>query len=239
MKKRINLLKMMVLLGVVVFLYSFGNKRNKKRSISEVKIEFSDMNSPFITHETVNKLLIQNVDTLKDIAIETLDLMSMEQRLNNNPMIRNAEVFLTANGILGALIEQRDPIGRVRSSSGDYYIDADGNPMPLSEVYSARVPLISDVNEEDVAELTSLLLKIREDDFMRKMVVRIDKNEHGDYELELRSTNLKTVFGSVSDIDKKFQNFKTFYKKTKQDSTIYGYRKIDLKFGDQVIATKK
>lgn len=239
MKLSVDILKFIGLLGIIVFLFSFSNKRNGKRSLSYLQVEFLDSNSPFITHENVNKLLIQNVDTLKDITIESLDLISMEQRLNDNPMIRNAEVFITANGTLSAWIEQRDPIARVRYAKGDYYIDADGKAMPLSEAYSARVPIVTNIEEEDISDLTPLLLKIRTDAFMQKMVVGVNKNQEGDLELMLRSMNLKTVFGKPENIDKKIQNFKAFYMNTKKDSTIYAYTKIDLKFGSQVIATKK
>lgn len=240
MKKRnLNILKFVLLLGVVIFLYSFGNKRNSKRNVSKVNIEFIDTNSPFITHKTVNKLLIQSPDTLMDIALEGLDLMSMEQRLNQNPMIRKSEVYVTIDGVLGAKIEQRDPIGRVLASNEVYYIDADGKAMPLSEVYSARVPIVTGVVEEDLEAITPLLLKIREDEFMNRMVVGLNQTKNGEVELELRNLRLKALFGKPNQIDKKFQNFKAFYKKTKQDSTIYGYKKINLKFENQVIATKK
>lgn len=239
MKRSFNIAKLVFLLGVVVFLYSFSNMRNSKRSLSKINVEFIDANSPFITHQTVNKLLIQSSDTLTDIAIEALDLMSMEQRLNKNPMIRNSEVFVTIDGILGAKIEQRDPIARVWDSKGAYYIDADGKAMPLSEVYSARVPIVTGVAEEDLEKLTPLLLKIRGDEFMQRMVVGLHTSKEGEVKLEFRNLKLKALFGEPNHIDKKFQNFKAFYKKTHQDSTIYGYKKINLKFETQVIATKK
>jgi len=239
MKQKIEIVKFSGLVAIAVFLFSFSNKRNGKRPISHVNIEFLDTNSPFISYETVNKLLIQKPDTLQDLTIETLDLVSMEERLNTNSMIRHAEVYVTSNGILGALIEQRDPIGRVRNQKEDYYIDADGRIMPLSEEYSARVPLVSGIEEEDVEYITPLLLEVRADEFMRKLVIGIHKNTNDELELLLRNSDLKTIFGKPVDIDKKFQNFKTFYKKTITDSTINRYNKVDLKFGRQVIATKK
>lgn len=239
MKIRTDLMKFIGLLGILVFLFSFGNKRNGKREVSGLNVEFSGSNSPFITYEKVNKLLIQNADSLQNINIESLDLVSMEERLNNNPMIRNAEVYITANGTLSARIEQRDPIARVRHSKGDYYIDADGKEMPLSDSYSARVPVVMNIEKEDISDLTPLLLKIRADEFMKKIVVGINKNQNNDFELVLRNMSLTTVFGKPKKIDKKIQNFKAFYMNTKKDSTLYAYNKIDLKFESQVIATKK
>ena len=238
MKHSVVVLKFLFLLGLIAFLFSFTKKRNDNRKLNKIEVEFVDNNSPFITHNTVNKLLILNQGKVTDIGKEALVLRKMEQRLLENPMIRDAQVYVTVDGTLGAKIEQRKPIGRV-SASPDYYLDEDGKHMPLSEVYSARVPLITGTSENDFNEVTTLLLKINEDEFMKKSVVGLDRKKDGDIELELRTTSLKVLFGKPEHIDKKFQNFKAFYKKTKEDSTLFGYNMVNLKFDSQVIATKK
>lgn len=200
-----------------------------------------DDNNPFITHNTVNKLLIQNQPKVTGIGKETLVLKEMERRLVENPMVRDAQVFVTVDGTLGAKIEQRNPVGRVTINGPglDYYLDADGKKMPLSSVYSARVPLITGTSKTHFSELTPLLLKINEDDFMKSCVVGLNKTANGEVELELRKTPLTVLFGKPVDIEKKFRNFKAFYKKTQQDSTLSTYSHVNLKFESQVIATKK
>lgn len=238
MKRSLVILKFLVLLGLIAFLFSFTKKRNDNRKLNKIEVEFVDDTSPFITHNTVNKLLILNHDKVTDIGKEALVLREMEQRLLENPMIRNAQVYVSIDGTLGARIEQRKPIGRV-SASPDYYLDEDGKHMPLSDVYSARVPIITGTSENDFNEVTSLLLKINEDEFMKRSVVGLNRKLDGDIELELRKTSLKVLFGKPENIEKKFQNFKAFYKKTKEDSTLFGYNLVNLKFESQVIATKK
>lgn len=241
MKRVFNILKFVCLLGLIVFLFGFSKKRNDKRKLTKVEVEFVNGNTPFITHNSVNKLLIQNKVGVTEVDKETLVLKEMEKRLLEDPMIRQAQVFVTIDGILGAKIEQRDPVGRVvpQFLGPDYYLDADGKKMPLSSVYSARVPIVTGISESDYEEITQLLLKIREDEFMQHHVVGLNKRTDGEIELELRATDLKVNFGKPVGISKKFQNFKAFYKKTKQDSTLFGYEKINLKFQSQVIATKK
>lgn len=240
MKRGLEIFKFVLLLGVIVFLYSFSKKRNDSRNLSKINVEFVDGNSPFITHNTVNKLLIQSQEEVGNIGKETLDLIGMERRLKENPMVRNAQVFVSVDGALGAIIEQRDPIARVLTKDGlSFYLDADGKQMPLSTVYSARVPIVTGVTEAKFEEVTPLLLKIREDDFMYRSIVGLNRNRNGEIEMGLRKSGLKVFFGKPILIDKKFQNLKAFYKKTKQDSTLYMYDKINLKFESQVIATKK
>ena len=238
MKRSIEIIKFIFLLGLMAFLFSFTKKRNDARKITKLDVVFVDENSPFITYNTVNKLLIQNHDKVTSIGKETLVLKKMEQRLQENPMVRDAQVYISVDGTLGAKIEQRKPIGRV-SASPDYYLDADGKKMPLSDVYSARVPIITGTSKNNFAEVTPLLLKIESDEFMKSSVVGLNRKTGGDIELELRKVDFKVLFGQPENIDKKFQNFKAFYKKTKQDSTLYGYNNVNLKFDNQVIATKK
>ena len=238
MKRSIEILKFIVLLGLMAFLFSFSKHRNDSRKLSKIDIEFIDETSPFITYNTVNKLLIQNHGKVTSIGKETLVLKKIEQQLQKNPMVRDAQVYVSVDGTLGAKIEQRNPIGRV-SASPDYYLDADGKKMPLSNVYSARVPIITGISKNNFSELTALLIKINEDKFMKLSVVGLNQSANGDIILKLRKMDFNVLFGKPIHIDKKFQNFKAFYKKTKQDSTLYGYNTVNLKFESQVVATKK
>lgn len=238
MRRSIIYIKLILLLGLIGFLFSFTKKRNEARKISKIDVVFVDNNSPFITFDNVNKLLIQSYEKVSDISKEALALREMEYRLIGNPMIRDAQVYVTIDGKLCARIEQREPIGRV-SATPDYYLDSDGKVMSLSEVYSARVPIITGASESEFSELTDLLLKIKEDEFMKRSVIGVHQRADGEIELELRKVNFNVFFGKPVHIEKKFQNFKAFYKKTKKDSTLYGYNKVNLKFDSQVIATKK
>ncbi|MAP79858.1 MAG: hypothetical protein CL526_02100 [Aequorivita sp.] len=238
MKRSLEIIKFIVLLGLLAFLFSFTKKRNEARNIKDITVDFVDENSPFISYNTVNKLLIQNHGKVTTIAKETLVLKEMEQRLLKNPMVRDAQVYVSVDGRLGAKIEQRKPVGRV-AASPDFYIDADGLKMPLSQVYSARVPLVTGSSQNNFKEVTPLLLKIENDEFMKKSVIGVHQNNDGSIILKLRKTDLKLLFGKPENIDKKFQNFKAFFKKTKKDSTLFGYKMVNLKFDNQVIATKK
>ncbi len=225
-------------MGIIGFLFGFSKQRNENRKLTKTDIEFVDENNPFITHGTVNKLLIQNNEKVTSIVKETLVLNDMERRLLSNPMIRDAEVFVSVEGVLGARIEQRNPIARV-AASPDFYLDEDGKKMPLSDVYTARVPLITGRSKTDFAEVTKLLLEIEKDSFMKSSVIGLQVKQNGDIVLRLRKHDFKVFFGKPKDIARKFQNFKAFYKKTKQDNLISTYTLVDLQFGNQVVATKK
>ena len=238
MKSKLDFFKLLIVLAIAGLLYGFSSQRNRDRKLTNVQVEFTDENSPFITLSTVNKLLIQNSDTLTSITKETLVLKEMEIRLLRNPMVCDAQVFVTVDGTLGAKIKQRNPIARV-AGSPNYYVDEDGKTMPLSSVYTARVPLITGSSKNNFTELTPLFLKLREDEFMRQSVVGLHKYSDGTVELRMRKHDFKVFFGKVKDIDNKIQNYKAFYQKAKRDKTLTGYELVNLQFGNQVVATKK
>lgn len=237
MKFRWIYLKLTVLLVLIGFLMSFSQQRNQSRKVAELDIKFMDDNSPLITLTTVNKLLIQNNDSIMSIAKETLVLKEMESRVLHNPMVRKAQVFVTIDGTLGAQIEQRNPIARV-AGSANFYLDEDGKKMPLSIVYSARVPLITGSSKQDFAELTPLINAIRNDSFMNQMVTGLHEKDNGEVVLTMRKQKFRVLYGKPEHMERKFQNFKAFFQKLNKDKKLTAYSLVDLRFGNQVVATK-
>jgi len=232
-----NYIKFSALVILVVFLFAFSSERNSNRKLQGKDVVFVEDDNHFITIDMVNKLLIQNNVKVTSIGKEALDLNEMEQRLNNNPMISKAEVYVTIDGILGAKVKQRKPIARVNAAT-PFYIDEDGKEMPLSREHAARVPLISGIAIKDYSHLKDLLLKIKADSFMKNHVVGIQIENKEELILHLRVYDFKILFGKAENIDKKFQNFKAFYQKTIIDSSLYAYSLVNLKLDSQVVATK-
>ena len=164
-------IKMIVLLGIVVFLFAFASNRNANKSVSKPIVKFIGDNNLFITNETVSKLLIQNYGSVKNVPKETLDLNKLENALKSNPMIKTAEVYVAVNGTLNAEIEQKTPIARV-STNASYYIDDEGLYMPLSNNYSARVPLVTGhVEKNNLKNIYKVANKIIDDEFLKTNVI--------------------------------------------------------------------
>ncbi|MDG2052369.1 MAG: hypothetical protein P8J69_01140 [Flavobacteriaceae bacterium] len=109
MKINWGIIKFLVIMSLIVFMFGFSKQRNEVRKITKIDIEFKDEKRLFITENTVNKLLIQNKDSVTSIGKETLDLNKMEKRLSENPMIKNADIYVTVNGVLGVKVIQEDP----------------------------------------------------------------------------------------------------------------------------------
>lgn len=239
--KKINWhnIRVLLMLGVVVFLYSFTSKRNESRRLKDIHIEFSDSDKNFLTYDMVNKLLIQNFDTVTSIRKDKLDLNKLEKRLNKHPMIENAEVFSTIDGRLKTVVTQKTPIGRVYQGSDSYYIDYKGNKMPLSENFTSRVPLVTgEVDKADPEKLNDLLRYIHDDDFLVKNIIGIEIKPSGTLRMLNRNYNYEIDFGELINVERKFNNYKAFFQNGVKDTLIEKYKTINLKFTQQVVCTK-
>ena len=239
MKINWNLIKGIIIAAVLVFLYAFSANRNATRIIENPDVKYLDGGHYFITRSMVNKLLIQNVDSVTNIRKDQLDLDVLEERLRANEMIQDAEVYLSVNGTLGAKIKQRTPIARV-ATKDSYYIDSEGKAMPLSTVSAARVPFVEGkVDKKELKKIYVLAKYIANDDFLKKNVITIVKNENNTFNLQFRTNDFIIQFGNIEHIEKKVNNLKAFYKKAVKDKTLDDYAKVDLKITNQVVCTKK
>jgi len=234
-----NDVRLVLMIGVMVFLYSFSTTRNEARKIVKTDVEFTGENNPFVTHETVNNLLIQNFNGASTIQKDKLDLNSLEHTLDKNKMIEKVEVYATIDGTLKALVTQKTPIARVSNEEGSYYIDYQGEEMPLSDTYTARVPLLSgEVNEENRAGLVEVFKKIHDDDFLKKNITGVQILPTGSMIMTNRNYDYRILFGKSINVDKKFNNYKAFFQHALRDTLIGKYKLINLKFTQQVVCTK-
>jgi cell division protein FtsQ len=230
-------IRMFCLLLVTLFLVAFSHRRNSDRTIKAVEVNFEAGANLFITAETVDKLLIQNGKPLEGQRKEILVLKNLEDKLDAHAMISDADVYLTLDGVVGATVKQRKPLGRVQAQK-PFYIDENGSYMPLSTNYSARVPLIDGVSREQIKEVYPLLNYLQQDDLLAKQVIGISRNADGNYSLTPRVLNYNITLGKIKDLQSKFANYKAFYQKAIKDNSLPNYKNIDLRFKGQVVGTK-
>lgn len=239
--KRFNwiTIRLLLMFGLVIFLFSFTSNRNENRKLTKTKVVFVGENSSFLKQETVNKLLIENNADASAIRKDKLDLNKLENAVSSNQMVEKSEVFVTIDGVLKAVVKQKTPIARVFDGKRSFYIDYKGNTMPLSANFTARVPLVLGVIRKQNSEaLAELFRKIYDDEFLKKNIIAIQIVRNGSLIMLNRNFDYQIDFGGAKNIDAKFKNYKAFFQKAVVDSALYKYRKIDLRFTQQVICTK-
>ena len=254
-----------LLLGyLVAVLWIVGGETEKVR-VSSVSVHISDnTNNKFITESDVTQSLEKEGVKLMGMLIDSVNTHYIEDVLtHNNKSIKSADVYRTVFGEIGVRIEQRHPIMRVINPNGDsYYIDANGQVMPLSKKYTAHVIVINgNLNEpymdhvgenllhsltktdkstgELLPDLFKLVKFINGNKFWKAQIEQIYINSKKEIELVPRVGNHTIILGSVDDMSEKFENLQAFYE---QGLSKYGwnkYKTINLKFKNQIVCTKR
>lgn len=232
-------IRLVLMFALMVVLFSFSSIRNEHRKLTQSKVVFVNDKNPFIRAEVVNKLLIENKTQSQSIQKVDLDLNRLEKSVDAHPMIEKSEVFVSIDGVLKAVVKQKTPIARLCNEEGSFYIDYQGGTMPLSDEFTARVPIISgEINNINQSELSQVLRVIYNDDFLKKNIVGIQITPLGSLKMLTRNYNFAIEFGRPINIERKFSNYKAFYQKAEVDSLLNRYKKINLTFTQQVVCTK-
>ncbi len=232
-------IRLVLMFALVVFLFSFTSMRNNARKLTKSEVVFVNGENLFVKTETVNKLLIENKQDASSIRKDKLDLNKLEKSICKSPMIEKSEVFVTIDGVLKAVVKQKTPVARIFDENGSFYIDYQGTVMPLSDEFTARVPLVlGEINKANNVELNKLLRFIYDDEFLKKNIIGIAVLSNGGLKMTNRNFNYEIEFGSIINVERKFNNYKAFFQKAVLDSSLYNYKKINLRFTQQVVCTK-
>jgi cell division protein FtsQ len=238
MQKFKHIIKLVLVILLVISIYAFASDRYKLRKLKAVSIAFTDYSDPFISEKNVNKLLIQNGDTVKNLVIENLDLNKSEKRLTENAMIRDAEVSVSLDGLLQVVVQPRRPIARIMGST-NAYLDQDNLIMPLSKEHTVNVPLVYGYNKKVQDKTFNLINFIKNDDLLKASFTQVEFNKREDVTLLVRAFNFKVKLGQVERLEHKMINYKAFIVKMQNDKGLEAIKTIDLRFDNQVVVTKK
>ncbi len=237
-------------------LYGFSLSKQKKMRFQEVRIDISDRNEmSFVTQSTMEKLLTHNGNYVNGQIIDSVDVESIERRVNNNPYVKHAEAYVDLQGVFHLEVSQRNPIVRVIGDEGrSFYIDEDGVSMPTSDIYTEKVIPCTGVmgispkyyhNRESVKgddvllDVWKLSVAIHSDEFFKKQFVQLDINKDGEAILIPRVGNHEIIFGKINDIDKKLIKLTAFYENGIKQSNWNIYKSIDLNYKGQVVCKKR
>lgn len=143
-------------------------------------------------------------------------------------------------GVVTLKVKHRVPVVRVISSQGNYYIDKEGNRIPVSVSYAADVPVATGNITAGMAEkeLLPLVEFIQDNRFWKAQIKQIHFNDRGDILMTTLVGGQVIEFGSTENMEEKFRNLRAFYDQVMTPHNWNKYNRIILKFNNQVIAKK-
>ena len=236
MKKLIIIFQLLFVCALFTTLLSFTlkNKSLKVQTINSIDIQ--NLGNGFVNEHQVYELLKYNGLIYEEQ--EVFDISSMELVINNQPQIKDAQVFLNLNGTVDISIKERTPILRVFESNSSYYLDEDCHLMPLSDSYTSRNLIASgDINDFKIEEICGLSKFIESDKFLKSLISQIHFQKNNTV-LVTRIKNHNINIGNLDLIEIKFDNLMCFYNNIIKHKGWGYYSSISLKYTDQIICSK-
>jgi len=261
MNKTIQIILWIVTIIGIVAILGFVNKSQRSQVLDpdniRINIDYETENR-FVDEDGVKTFVINLKDTLVK-HLEDFDVLTIEQKINGNSAIKDAQVYKTIDGKIVVNVKQRRPIARIFSKNDSYYIDEYGSLMPLSNKYTSRTVIINgNLNEpfasrykfnyknlpdsisaktllDDLFILTDFIDK---SPFWKAQIEQVYVNKDLEFDLIPKVGNHKIVLGGVDNLENKFSRLMVFYKKGLPKTGWNEYSAINLKYKNQIVCTK-
>ncbi len=255
-KERFKILRPYLLTGsgilVIMLMVGSAEKTFDGRSIDQVNIQIK---KPFDHHFIKEKDIHYMIRDQHNVPLESkkqgeLNLAALEKRFEENPFIKNAEVFNELDGTLSVEISQRKPVLQVINQNGkSFYLDQSGQKMPTSYQYTAPVLVakghirssadqVDTVKSKTVQSLHTITSYIRKDSLLNALIGGIHVNKDQEFEFTPRVGDQIIMLGEAKNLEKRFRKLKVFYRKVLPQKGWHKYDTIDLKFKKQIVAKK-
>ena len=155
------------------------------------------------------------------------------------PAVHDVEVYPGLDRTLHVHVTQRRPVARWHrgGSAADVYFDEAGETMPLSSVFTARVPVIHAETEEEAdlgfAFVERLVQSAQWRAFTDGLVVR-----GATVELLPRLGGARIELGDLAHLSQNLMHLDAFYREQIARGNLNDYKKISLKYEGQIVAQR-
>ncbi|KAA2240563.1 hypothetical protein F0L74_30915 [Chitinophaga agrisoli] len=245
------ILWMAVLTGFVILVVSASNfKETAPCNGIVVKLSGSDDNF-FIGEKDIKALIARNKD-LNPIGkpVSAINMAGLEQMVAQDPWVKQADLFIDNQHRLNIKVTQREPVARVFTVTGNsFYLDADRDRIPVSERYTARVPVFTgfptdapQLQQADsalTAGIVDLSRYVLSDPFWMAQVEQVNITGDRKFEITPKLGDHIIDFGEGVDIEKKFGKLMAFYKEGLSRVGWNNYTRINVAFENEVVCTRK
>lgn len=242
MKKVLVIIGLCSLAGYLIFAAFFFSGKPEKDICNHFKIATtSDEGKAMIDLAEIEIMIDLKGLNPYGKPLNEVNTYEIEQVILENKMVKKANVFVSGSNGIRVEIEERQPILRIITNSGeDYYIDKEGKKVPLSKLFVADLPLATGYINEEFAQkdLYNFALFMGEDEFWNKQIEQIVVLPNKELKLIPKVGNHDIILGNLDNFQEKLTKLMTFYQKGLPEVGWNRYSVIDLKYDKQIVGTK-
>ncbi|MGI9545554.1 MAG: cell division protein FtsQ/DivIB, partial [Cyclobacteriaceae bacterium] len=227
----------------------FAEKKYDGKTLTGVSVEIENQYDNYFLDENEIKNSLQNKDTNDFIgtAFSQLNFRELETKLKHHKFVEEAQLYHDPKGNLTVKLNQSQPIARLlRPENPDAYIGSQGQILPTSEAFTARVmvitgPFVDTLAQEDLGvsvrgrSYLELLHFIDADPFWKAQIAQIQVDKKGEVILYPQLSKQYVEFGRPMQIEEKFKRMMIFYQQILPEKGWNTYEKVNLKYENQII----
>ena len=250
-KKMFTTLWLAVGAGTILLLVAAINKKNAQLCTGvNITIEGVDNNFFVDKKDILNSITSIVGSNPAGEVISAFDLKKLEKDLQKDIWIKTAQLFFDNNNRLMVKVFEREPMARVFTKSGNtFYIDSSLAMLPLSEKFSARLPVFTGFPSDKIVlakadsgllkDILKISLAIQKDTFNTAIIDQIDITPQRNFEMIPKIGNTIIVFGDATDVEEKFNKLKLFYRQVMVKAGWNKYSVLNIQYKGQVVAKRK
>jgi cell division protein FtsQ len=236
--------------GALSLLIAAMETRNSKPCV-EVKIAIvAGKNAMFVNKQDVERKLRNISGDMVGKPLKDFDLKRMEDSLESNPWVENAELYFDNNRILQVKVVEKNPIARIFTVKGNsFYLDTSLSRLPLSEKFTPRLPVFTGFPSERtkwkksdsvlLGQMKEISLFLAADSFWMAQIDQVDINEQKDFVMVPKIGEHMIQFGDGNNVESKFRKLYAFYDEVLSKTGWSKYSTINVGFKGQVVAARK
>ena len=221
---------------------AFNKPVDKQTACNDIRINIEEgVIEGFLTTAAVRNIL--NEEHINPIGkrMDEVNLRFMEERLNAQELIENAECYKTQDGCVDIRITERVPVMRIMAANGeDYYVDKDGKTLKNTG-FSCNLAVATGCIDRRYASrvLAPIGKLIMADDFWRSQIEQVNVLPDSTLEMVPRVGDHIVYLGAPTGIAKKLQRLRKFYKYGLSQAGWNKYSRISVEFHNQIVCKKR
>lgn len=174
-------------------------------------------------------------------------LSQLEKYLKTHPHVKNANAYIDSKGKLHVQIEQINPIARVLpKGGGSFYIDDQDLKIPLSNIYTAKVPLLTgnipetctkvgNITSGELKSLVKIIHETQNDPYWSSQITQLIMNDSGDIQFLPRLGNHIVTIGDTVATQERLKKLDLFYSQVLLKSGWDKFKSIDIQYKNQIV----
>ena len=241
---------LLILLGAVALtvLVVVANVHRSQSQVQGIEVKLRYGHAPvLVTDQTVADSVRAALPHLSTMLVKDIDRDAVNEAASHVPYLRDISTAISVSGKVVVRATQRRPIARLFYGPRELYFDSDGVMMPVSRVGDCNVlvaggdfsePLRLDSLNSQTAELLQVARFLDEHKNYRCLIDQIYIGRDGIVMMVPKVGDHIIELGDSRNLDSKFENLLTFYRKGMPRAGWDTYSKVSLRFDGQVVCTK-